>query len=170
MSNPLYYTMRFLDGLHFGIKSMVTVQHPKDLDTSFVLAQLQEEIVDTSRLREYKKLESSALGKHYSHGPLPLPPPPSKATGTTAKTSNRRSRMRSKFLKVAIASHRPMLIVKPKVYAISVGCHFIKVMNAQIQFSYILWNTYGITFSFLLMTLRRYLHNQRNSIVCTGFL
>jgi hypothetical protein len=56
MSDPLYYTMRFLDGLRHDVKSMVMIQHPKDLDAAFVLAQMQEEIVEASRTWEYKNM------------------------------------------------------------------------------------------------------------------
>jgi hypothetical protein len=40
---------------------MVMNQRPKDLDTAFVLSQMQEEIVEASRTWEYKKYDSSTL-------------------------------------------------------------------------------------------------------------
>lgn len=36
-ADPLYYTMRFIDGLRTDIKSAITIQHPVDLDTACVL-------------------------------------------------------------------------------------------------------------------------------------
>jgi hypothetical protein len=36
--NPLYYTMRFVDGLHDDIKLMVMIQRPSTLDTACALA------------------------------------------------------------------------------------------------------------------------------------
>ncbi|XP_020401789.1 uncharacterized protein [Zea mays] len=73
-ADPVFYIMRFLDGLKDDIKSVVTLQRPKDLDTAFVLAQLQEEVSD--RRRDSRKLDNSFTSKSFSktHFPLPLPP------------------------------------------------------------------------------------------------
>jgi hypothetical protein len=43
MSDPLYYTLKFVDGLRDEVKAVVMLQRPSDLDTAMVLAQLQEE-------------------------------------------------------------------------------------------------------------------------------
>jgi hypothetical protein len=43
-TDPLYYTLSFIDGLKDDIKSIVLVQRPQDLDTACVLASLQEEL------------------------------------------------------------------------------------------------------------------------------
>lgn len=40
-----------------------------------------EEIVEASRIREYKKFDSSTASKTPSRGPFPLPPPPKSAPG-----------------------------------------------------------------------------------------
>lgn len=72
MSNPLYYTMKLLDGLCYDIKSMVMIQRPQNLDIAYVLTQLQEEIVETSK-KDYKTFASTSQGKPYVRGPLPLP-------------------------------------------------------------------------------------------------
>lgn len=64
--------MKFLDGLCYDIKSMVMIQRPQNLDTAYVLAQLQEEIVETSK-KDYKTFASTSQGKPYVRGPLPLP-------------------------------------------------------------------------------------------------
>jgi hypothetical protein len=43
-TDPLYYTMRFLDGLKYELQSAVLMQRPPDLDTACVLSLLQEEM------------------------------------------------------------------------------------------------------------------------------
>jgi hypothetical protein len=45
MSNPLYYTLKFVDDLKDDIKAVVMFQRPQDFDT--VIAQLQEEAGST---------------------------------------------------------------------------------------------------------------------------
>lgn len=74
ISDPLYYTMRFIDGLRVDIKSVVLVQRPRTLDTAFVLAQLQEEVGTTKR--DVQKLDISLPSRSFSETALPLPPPP----------------------------------------------------------------------------------------------
>jgi hypothetical protein len=39
-SNPMYFTMRFIDGLKPKIKAIVLVQRPKTLDFAYSLALL----------------------------------------------------------------------------------------------------------------------------------
>jgi hypothetical protein len=46
--DQLYFTMCFIDGLRPDIKSVVLVQHAKDLDTAATLALLQEEVASAS--------------------------------------------------------------------------------------------------------------------------
>lgn len=84
-TDPLYYTMRFVDGLQHDIKSAVLVQHPGDLDTACVLAKLQEEVAESGRRRDVRRGEFSgsfkpefSLPKPALKAPLPLPPPPRK--------------------------------------------------------------------------------------------
>ncbi|XP_035822042.1 uncharacterized protein [Zea mays] len=57
-TDPLYYTMRFIDGLRDGIKAVILVQRPRDLDTACALALLQEE-AESSRRRDHPRLEGS---------------------------------------------------------------------------------------------------------------
>lgn len=45
----MYYTTKFVDDLKDGVKSIVLVQRPRDVDTAYVLAQLQEEAGDVGR-------------------------------------------------------------------------------------------------------------------------
>ena len=70
MYNPLYYTMQFIDGLRDDVKSVVLVHRPKDLDTAFILAQLQEEFGDSIKKTDHKKAESGFHSRPYSKGPL----------------------------------------------------------------------------------------------------
>jgi hypothetical protein len=56
-TDPLYYTLRFIDGLRDDIKFVVLVQRPADLDTACVLAALREEVGDPYKRRDYKKHE-----------------------------------------------------------------------------------------------------------------
>jgi hypothetical protein len=62
-TDPLHYTMKFIDGLCDDLKASVLIQRPSDLDTAYVLAQLQEEVSFPSRRREFKKTEFSSLAK-----------------------------------------------------------------------------------------------------------
>jgi hypothetical protein len=43
-ADPLYYIMRFIDGLTEELRAHFLIQRPSSLDTAFVLAQLQEEV------------------------------------------------------------------------------------------------------------------------------
>jgi hypothetical protein len=72
-TDPLFYTMRFIDGLKDTIKSSVLLHRPATLDSACALAQLQEEVMEPSR--------SDARKSFYARGssiqqPLPLPRPP----------------------------------------------------------------------------------------------
>jgi hypothetical protein len=55
--NPLYYAMRFVDGLHYDIKSMIMIQRPSSFDTACTLDLVQEEVVDFRRKKDYHCLE-----------------------------------------------------------------------------------------------------------------
>jgi hypothetical protein len=57
--NPLYYEMRFVDGLRDDIKLMVMIQRPSTLDTSCVLAMVQEEAMDANKRRDGRRFEPS---------------------------------------------------------------------------------------------------------------
>ncbi|KAK3135672.1 hypothetical protein QOZ80_5BG0422000 [Eleusine coracana subsp. coracana] len=72
-ADPLYYTMRFVDGLKEDIKSVVMVQRPSDLDTACALAIVQEEALE-SRRKEHRRYEPSfnrTVPKNYSPSTLP---------------------------------------------------------------------------------------------------
>jgi hypothetical protein len=53
-TDPLYYAMRFVDGLRDEIKTIVMVQRPHNLDTACSLAIVQEEAVESSRRRRFE--------------------------------------------------------------------------------------------------------------------
>jgi hypothetical protein len=88
ITDPMYYTLRFIDGLRDDIKTIVLVQRPKDLDTAFVLASLQEEVGDSHHRRDYRKLEYGFHSKQSSKGPLPLPAPPLRDKQQVQSTSD----------------------------------------------------------------------------------
>ena len=63
--NPdtLSYTTRFIDGLRDDIRSVVLVQRPTDLDAACSLALLQEEAVEPTRRREFRRTDAPAFLK-----------------------------------------------------------------------------------------------------------
>jgi hypothetical protein len=75
-TDPLYYAMRFVDGLRVDIRNAVHLQRPSTLDTACMLALFQEELVDPARRREVRQLEPFTFAKAPVRGPMPLPPPP----------------------------------------------------------------------------------------------
>lgn len=58
------------------MRAAVLVQHPPDLDTAIVLAQLQDEVAPIARKKEFRKFDYSAQSKLCARVPLPLPAPP----------------------------------------------------------------------------------------------
>jgi len=77
-TNPVYYTMRFIDGLFPDIKAVVLVQRPKNLDTACVLALLQEEAGASGTIKHGRAGDWNSASKfplpHKTALPLPLPP------------------------------------------------------------------------------------------------
>jgi hypothetical protein len=72
-ANPLYYAMRFVDGLKEDIKSIVMIQHPTSFDSACALALVQEEAVESSRKKDYRKSDSSSYkGAYHSSAPSML--------------------------------------------------------------------------------------------------
>uniref|UniRef100_A0A0A9AK53 Retrotransposon gag domain-containing protein n=1 Tax=Arundo donax TaxID=35708 RepID=A0A0A9AK53_ARUDO len=89
--DPLYYTMRFIDGLKDVIKAIVLVQNV-DLDTACVLAQLQEEVGDHPHRKEFRNPDGGFGPKSVPQGALPLPlPPRTDKPGQTNQALDRRS-------------------------------------------------------------------------------
>jgi hypothetical protein len=54
-TDPLFYAMRFVDGLRDDICSAVSMQHPSSIDAACVLALLQEELVDAEHRKSPSK-------------------------------------------------------------------------------------------------------------------
>lgn len=75
-TDPLFYAMKFVDGLRDDIRSAVHMQRPASVDAGAVLALLQEELVNPSRRRDGKRAEPFHYAKFPPKGAQPLPPPP----------------------------------------------------------------------------------------------
>jgi hypothetical protein len=73
-SNPLYYAMRFVDGLRDEIRSMVMIQCPATLESACALALVQE-AEDSVKKKEYIRYEPSSNRMAHKFAYL-LPPPP----------------------------------------------------------------------------------------------
>ena len=73
--DPLFYTMRFIDGLQENIRVAVSMHQPQNWDTACVLAQLQEDLFGP-RKPEVRKWDVSSGTKPFAWPSLPLPPPP----------------------------------------------------------------------------------------------
>lgn len=74
--DPLYFTMRFIDGLSAELRVDVLIHRPPDLDTAFVLAQLQEEVAPLTRGKDVRKFDSWPQHKQFGSSPLLLLAPP----------------------------------------------------------------------------------------------
>lgn len=75
-TDPLYYTMHFIDGLKSEFKSAVLVQRPPILDTACVLALLQEEVSYHDKKKEMRKHDYFHMPRPPIKQSLPLSPPP----------------------------------------------------------------------------------------------
>ena len=73
VQDPLYYTMHFSDGFCDDICATISVQRPSDLDTTSVLAQLQEDLSKPYWKEEFRKPRFYAAPTSISKGSLPLP-------------------------------------------------------------------------------------------------
>jgi hypothetical protein len=84
-SNPLYYAMRFVDGLQNDIRSVVMIQQPSTLDEACALALVQEEAANSVKRREVRHYDlfSNKQGHKSAYSSLPPPkydkPPPNSA-------------------------------------------------------------------------------------------
>jgi hypothetical protein len=59
-ADPIYYAMRFVDGLREDIKSVVMIQRPSSLDAACTLALVQEEALDSQKKKDTRRYESSS--------------------------------------------------------------------------------------------------------------
>ncbi|WVZ50251.1 LOW QUALITY PROTEIN: hypothetical protein U9M48_001525 [Paspalum notatum var. saurae] len=76
-TDPLHYTMRFIEGLRPELKAAVLMQQPSDLDTAYILSQLQEEVTGAS-CKDSRRPDAYSNFKPVGRGPYPLPLPPPK--------------------------------------------------------------------------------------------
>lgn len=108
-TDPLYYTMKFIDGLRDDIKSVILVQRPGDLDTACALALLQEEAESARRhsvrgdptIYARSQLKPSSANSSRWEKPLPaaLPATPPAATSSMdAKVDSLRTYRRARGL------------------------------------------------------------------------
>jgi hypothetical protein len=74
VTDPVYYAMRFMDGLRDDIRSAVSLHRPANFDTAASLALLQDDL--GAPHRAVKKSEGVYGARGPPRGPLPLPPPP----------------------------------------------------------------------------------------------
>ena len=70
--DPVYFVIRFIDGLRFELRSVLLVQRPQTLDTACTLALLQEEAGGTTEMTRSSAAQISKI----TRTALPLPPPP----------------------------------------------------------------------------------------------
>lgn len=74
-TDPLYYTMRFVDGLKHEISYAIMIQRPSDLDAACALTLVQQEA-----LVQHKSAEVCKQDYHHNKlvpkKALPLPVPP----------------------------------------------------------------------------------------------
>jgi hypothetical protein len=71
-ANPLYYAMRFVDGLKDDIKLMVMILWPSTLDSTCAVALVQEEVEDAHRRKDFRHSEQFFSVASYKS--LPGPP------------------------------------------------------------------------------------------------
>jgi hypothetical protein len=82
--DPIHYLTRFLDGLQPGVRVLVAIQQPKDLDTAYTLALLYEELGEGIALMGNSSGSSthhSSRRQQHAHISVPPPPPPAKWIG-----------------------------------------------------------------------------------------
>jgi hypothetical protein len=109
MSDPLYYTLKFVDGLRDDIKAVVMLQRPKDFDTAVVLAQLQEEASELGRKLDYMR--------SYSSGAVRVSTP---SVGTQPPSTKEASQLQPLHLLIP-SYHLCMLIERHKAFVINVA-------------------------------------------------
>jgi hypothetical protein len=74
--DALFFTTQFLEGLQVEIKSGVVLHRPRDLDTAFSLATMQEELIDALPRRDYRRHEGGGQGRYPARPLLALGAPP----------------------------------------------------------------------------------------------
>ena len=87
-TDPLFYTMSFVDGLRPKLKAIILVSKPKSLDAAISMALVQEEVATVPTSRASSQLDWITSNKSIPKTalPLPLPPWPNKQPTPTAAT------------------------------------------------------------------------------------
>lgn len=76
--DPVFFTTQFLEGLRHEIRASVVLHQPKDLDSAFSLASMQEELLDALPRRAYRRQDAPL--QHGGARPLiALGAPPARA-------------------------------------------------------------------------------------------
>jgi len=75
VTEPVYYAMRFMDGLCSDIRAAVSLHRPSTFDTASSLALLQEDVSAAAKGPDIRR-EPSLSFRQSSKGPHPLPAPP----------------------------------------------------------------------------------------------
>ncbi|CAD6202725.1 unnamed protein product [Miscanthus lutarioriparius] len=75
-TDPLFYTMRFIDGLRPDLKAMILVSRPQTLDAAICMALVQEEVAGQSGAQSSFHLSAPVEWSPKPWTTLPLPPPP----------------------------------------------------------------------------------------------
>lgn len=84
-SDPLNLLTRFLDGLKPGVRVLVAIQQPPDLDTAYTMALLYEEMGDGSTAWNSQYSPSPTTRRAHVHQPQPLPQPPAHGISKTVE-------------------------------------------------------------------------------------
>lgn len=75
-TDPLFYTMRFIDGLRSELNAIILVSRPKTLDAAIAMALVQEEVGSTPSACTAFRGDWSSLSKSIPKTALSLPLPP----------------------------------------------------------------------------------------------
>lgn len=68
--DTLFFTTQFLEGLKVEVKSGVVLHRPKDLDSAYSLAVLQEELLEAQPRRDYRRQEPAPARPQHQQRPL----------------------------------------------------------------------------------------------------
>ncbi|WVZ62778.1 hypothetical protein U9M48_012480 [Paspalum notatum var. saurae] len=98
-TDPLHYTMRFIEGLRPDLQASVLVQRPSDLDTAYVLARLQEEVAEARVRKDYRRPDAFTSFKPVHRGPFAA------STQAPTKTEPHHSSVQAEDRRSLEASH-----------------------------------------------------------------
>lgn len=75
-TDPLFYTMRFIDGLKDYIRAAVALHRSQNFDTACILARLQVEVADPAKKHDLQRWDNAGGMRPNLRAALPLPAPP----------------------------------------------------------------------------------------------